>query len=378
MSEAESCIKTNNDERPLDATPLSDLVARLGQLEASQNQVMKLQARVIELEATHGHVAQLEARVATLEARVKSFEKDLLDVEDRGVVVPGTTISPTLYAARNGHTAVLEERLGRGADPNQDDGHGGTCLMASACYGKPECARLLIEAGADATCAYTGVTDGMLDMLALVFQDRPEDRYRPGDYILTANLLEESGAPVNEMQDNGRDHGMTALDLLCSMNAEECTQHGRERRGLIAVLERTYWREHGHNPFLRASPEAAAWLLLKGAANNDTDHIDITKVRSIKPALRQSVLDQLLLYQGMRETLVPILLAMKQANSVSAFGILLGHESSILPAIAAFAGATGWTRQTIQEAIAALEEIIEHFQTDDSFQDDDEMDGGDY
>jgi hypothetical protein len=77
-----------------------------------------------------------------------------VNVEDKGVY-PGTKISPTIYAARNGHTNVLETRLGRGADPNQDDGHGNTCLIASASFAKPECTRLLIQAGGNVQYVYS-------------------------------------------------------------------------------------------------------------------------------------------------------------------------------------------------------------------------------
>ncbi len=94
----------------------------------------------------------------------------------------------------------------------------------------------------------------------------------------------------------------TALDLLYSMEVDENTQRGRERRGLVAVLEHRYWQQSGvRNPLLRVTPDVAAWLLLMGAAKDEIDCIHIAKVRSIKPVLRQNVLDLLLLYKGKRE-----------------------------------------------------------------------------
>ena len=89
-------------------------------------------------------------------------------------------------------------------------------------------------------------------------------------------------------------------------------------------------------------------------------------------SLRENVLDLLLQHKGMREMLAPILVTMKQASPDSPFGLLSGHEASILPFIAAFAGATGWPLATCVEAIDALEEAIEYYQTDDNLYDDDE------
>jgi len=110
-------------------------------------------------------------------------------------------------------------------------------------------------------------------------------------------------------------------------------------------------------------------------------------VRSIKPDMRNNVIDMLLKHEGMRETIVHILLTMKRANSGSPFCALRGHESSILLVIAGFAGAIGWPLQNLKEAIETLEEIIERFNVDgwDDMDDngsdggvDDEMAGGDY
>lgn len=344
-------------------------------LEASPKFLSEIVARLARLEASEKQVSQLRAQVEQLQARVTQLEKGVVTMEDKNVV-PGTTLPPTLYAARNGDTSVLAARLGHGADPNnQDDGHGGTCLVASACYAKAECTRLLIEHGANVNYAYSGDNASILFMLALVFQDRPVGMYRPGDYVLTADLLVEAGAPT----DMTNIEGECALDLLRSMEVEEDSQHGRERQGLIAVIEGSYWQ--GCNPFLLASADKAALLLLDGQANNGDGHVDMTRVRSINPSLRQSVLDMLFKYQGMRQTFVDILLTMKGMDSVSPFCILCGHEASILPSIAAFAGARGWSPQTLKEAIAVLQQAIAHYETDqlprDDGSDDDDDDNAD-
>jgi hypothetical protein len=107
----------------------------------------------------------------------------------------------------------------------------------------------------------------------------------------------------------------TALDLLYSMEVDENTQRGRERRGLVAVLEHRYWQQSGvRNPLLRVTPDVAAWLLLMGAAKDEIDCSHIAKVRSIKPVLRQNVLDLLLLYKGKREGSKSSLLFLSQRN----------------------------------------------------------------
>lgn len=186
------------------ATPVSnsDILSRLSRLEANQNQITELQSRVAKLEEEQSRVLKLGARVASLEATVASLSRDLVNAEDKGVY-PGTKISPTIYAARNGHTNVLETRLDRGADPNQDDGHGNTCLIANASFAKPECTRLLIQAGGNVQYVYSGDNASVLFMLAHCFSDRTQNMYCPGDYILAADLLVEAGAPVYEIQDDG-------------------------------------------------------------------------------------------------------------------------------------------------------------------------------
>lgn len=65
-------------------------------------------------------------------------------------------MSSILIASRNGHTGLLEYLLEQGADANDKEYYGGTCLMAAACYRQPDCVRLLIDAGANTKYAYSG------------------------------------------------------------------------------------------------------------------------------------------------------------------------------------------------------------------------------
>jgi len=229
-----AAMDANNNEASQNL--LSDIFARVSPLEFSQNQVSQLRAKVVQLEAAQGQVTRLQEQVVTLEAKVAGLEQGLVAMEDQNVV-PGMTISPTLLAAMLGHTSILAGRLARGADPNQDDRHGGTCLVASASYANPECIRLLIEYGADVAFVYSGGNVSILYMLVLVFRDREDNLYRQGDYVLAADLLVEAGAPIEEIQDDGRD-GVTALGMLRAMEVKEGSKRDRERRGLMVVLER--------------------------------------------------------------------------------------------------------------------------------------------
>jgi len=275
--------------------------------------------------------------------------------------LPG--VSPTLYAAKKGYADVLEARLILGADANQEDGYGGTCLMASASYAKLECTRLLIAHGGDVSYAYPGDNAGILYMLALCFRNAEEDAYQEGDYVATADLLIAAGAPIDTRSfDRDGDDGDTALELLQDIEVdEEQTKKAREHRGLIDLLEQRYWREHGgHNPFFRRdqspSPEDAAQLLTQGAANYDTGHrLDITRVRSsIEPCLRKSVVDILKNYQNKcTELLVLMLLAAGNHNDASPLGILCGHEQGILSLVADFAHPPN-----VREAIHVLTEVL--------------------
>lgn len=162
--------------------------------EASPNLLTEIVKRLVHLEETvdlvHGQVTKLQAQVAQLECRVTTLGKGLMTLDDRSDV-PGTTISPTLFASKHGLTSMLATRLEQGADPNQHDGHEGTCLVASACYARPECIRHLLNHGADAMHVYSGDNASILYMLALKFQDdrREEDSYREGDYVLSADML---------------------------------------------------------------------------------------------------------------------------------------------------------------------------------------------
>ena len=55
-----------------------------------------------------------------------------------------------IYAAGEGHTAIVRLLLGKGVDPNQAYDNGLTALMWAAGYGRDETVRALLEAGARA------------------------------------------------------------------------------------------------------------------------------------------------------------------------------------------------------------------------------------
>lgn len=156
--------------------------------EASSSLLTELLARVSQLEESQGQVTELQTRVTTLEVRVTELEGELIRAEDRDFDV-GRSVSKTAQAVRNGQTSILAERLHKGADPNHDDGLGGTLLIHSANGGRPECTRLLIEHGADVSYCFPADNSSVLYMLVSGFESRSEYTYRPGDFILSADLL---------------------------------------------------------------------------------------------------------------------------------------------------------------------------------------------
>lgn len=280
----------------------------------------------------------------------------------------GRSVSPTILAIREGKTSVLAERLLRGADPNQDDGLGGTCLTHSvSLVPRPECARLLIEHGADVTHCLPADNASLLFMLVQSFDDATDGSFCTGDYVLTADLLVTAGAPTDVVQDEDR----TAMGILVDEMdpSRSGTKRYRERLGLVNVLKRDRWEKynpHGHNPFVAASPEESAWLLITGGADYTVGEkrIEMTRLRSIKPNLREKVMKAINQYKGMRETFVHLLLTMKNGDNLSSFCSLRGHETTILPSIATYAGSTGWSLQKLQEAKTVLKDAIERFNVD--------------
>jgi hypothetical protein len=223
----------------------------------------------------------------------------------------------------------------------------------------------LIDHGADASYCFPADNASVVFMLVRSFRDWPQSEYRQGDFVLTADLLVEAGAPIHEIHEDGPRHFVaSALSQLRDMEVREGTRRSKEHKGLISVLERRYWQKYGHNPFLRASPDEAAWLLLKGAADDDAGRVDITRVRSIKPDLRNNVLDAIIRFKGMRESFVHVMLTMKNPNSISPICSLRGHESTILPVIAAFAGSRGWSLRKLNEARNVVEDAIQRFNED--------------
>ena len=55
-----------------------------------------------------------------------------------------------MHAVMNGHTHIASYLLNLGANPNQADTSGNTCVHYAVAYGWYFCIKLLIEAGADA------------------------------------------------------------------------------------------------------------------------------------------------------------------------------------------------------------------------------------
>ena len=88
--------------------------------------------------------------------------------------------------------------------------------------------------------------------------------------------------------------------------------------------------------------------------------VDLTIVRTIEPQLREDVLNIVLQHQDMHDVFMHILLTMGKMDSFSPLCNLAGHEISILPIIAAFAGVSGWSAQKLEDIVGILEDATEY------------------
>ena len=154
-------------------------------------------------------------------------------IHESGVDVIGSRqddgCSSILLACRNGHTDLVNYLLEQGADPNDREHYGGTCLMAAACFRHPDCVRRLIDAGADVDCAYPENNRTIIHLTAYYFWEHAEDEvldFEEGSVIRTVRLLLEAGAPVET----------SALRLLQQLQPVD-DKVRRERDGLITLLQ---------------------------------------------------------------------------------------------------------------------------------------------
>ena len=225
-------------------------------------------------------------------------------------------LSSTLLASRNGHLQILEFLLARGADPNDTEHYGGTCLMAAACYGHPECARALVRAGADVHYRYPADHTGVVYMMAYCFSHPSETDEAKEAKLLGANesrfvrtlaLLLAHGA-----RDSPIISGATALSKLltwpCSSEGLERTRE--ERAGMIALLQGAYWAAPSAPRLATAtSPEEIAALVLAGAACEPaTGRVSEARVRLIDPAARRGVRERLARRSAAHATFVGLVL----------------------------------------------------------------------
>lgn len=154
-------------------------------------------------------------------------------------------MSSILFASRNGHIDLLNYLLEHGADPNDEEYYGGTCLMAASCYRNPDCVRRLIEAGADVSYKYSGDNATVIYMTVYVFWKDSEEYdhenfFEEGSVIRTVKLLLDAGAPGNTRStsfDCVVGVGKTALQVLLGMSVGTGGKIRRERDGLIMLLQ---------------------------------------------------------------------------------------------------------------------------------------------
>jgi hypothetical protein len=147
--------------------------------------------------------------------------------------------SSILVAYINGHIDLLDYLLEQGANPNDQENYGGTCLMAAACYHNPDCVRRLIEAGADVKYVYPGDNASVIYMAASGLKEVEEGNldFEEGSVVRTVELLLEAGAPGNTpCIDRVTYRTKTALQCLQDMLPFDGKVE-RERNGLIALLQ---------------------------------------------------------------------------------------------------------------------------------------------
>ena len=127
-------------------------------------------------------------------------------------------LSSTLLASMNGHVLILKFLLARGADPNDKEHYGGTCLMGAACYGHPECVRALVRAGADVHYRYPADQTGVVYMVAYCFSHPSETDEEKEAKLLDANESRFVRALALLLAHGARDSpiisGATALSTL--------------------------------------------------------------------------------------------------------------------------------------------------------------------
>ncbi|KAK1740864.1 ankyrin repeat domain-containing protein, partial [Skeletonema marinoi] len=171
-------------------------------------------------------------------AKVKTLCESGVDVigsrQDNGM-------SSILFACQNGHVDLMDYLLEQGANPNDAENYGGTCLMAAACRRHPDCVRRLIDEGADVEYAYPGDNASIIGMTAYCFSKDDDEGnldFEEGSVIRMVELLLEAGAPANTPQiDHETGRTETALQVLQGMLPSD-DKVRRERDGLIALLQR--------------------------------------------------------------------------------------------------------------------------------------------
>jgi ankyrin repeat protein len=171
--------------------------------------------------------------VATVQALCESGVDVIGSRQENGM-------SSILLACRNGHIGLMDYLLEQGANPNDAENYGGTCLMAAACYRHPDCVRRLIDAGSDVEYAYPGDNASIIYMTAYCFsKDADEGNldFEEGSVIRTVELLLDAGAPANAPQiDHETGRTKSALQVLQDMLPSD-DKVRRERGGLIALLQ---------------------------------------------------------------------------------------------------------------------------------------------
>lgn len=178
---------------------------------------------------------RLGARSPATQARLARLAAPLSAPPLSGPNVPGTQdakLAPhrgdvLVAAAARGDRARVAEQIAQGVGPNSTDASGRPPLMAAVAAGHTETVRVLLEAGADPSIKFGGLT-----ALGIAIRERRDS---------LVNVLLKAGAQPDQREDAGGTplHAAAALGRLASVEelvAAGANLNASDRQGRTALI----------------------------------------------------------------------------------------------------------------------------------------------